>query len=76
MATKTWTVTETEEVKILWDHKIPTRRPDIVVLDKETRTVQIIDVAVPANGNIKDKDLEKMQKYPYLRLEIQKMWNV
>ena len=72
-------ITEIREVKVLWDfeirtdHRLPARRPDIVVLDKETRTVQTIDVAVPADGNIKKKELEKMQKYKDLRLEIQKM---
>ena len=75
-------VTEANEVKILWDfeirtdHVIPARRPEIVVLGKNNRTVHIIDLAVPADGNIEEKELEKIQKYQDLRLEIQKMWNV
>ena len=46
MATKPEAAIETEEVKILWDfeirthHRIPARRPDIVVLDKGIRTVK------------------------------------
>jgi hypothetical protein len=42
---------------------IPARRPDIVVLDKEERKLTIIDVAVPSDANIKDKEKEKITKY-------------
>jgi hypothetical protein len=72
-------VTETEEVKILWDFEIrtdrviPARRPDIVVLNKSNRTVTIIDVAVPSDRNIKTKEREKIEKYQDLRLEIQRL---
>jgi len=69
-------VTETERVKILWDfeirtdHIIPARRPDMVVIDKEHKIATITDVAVPSDRNIKDKEVEKVQKYQDLRLEI------
>ena len=53
---KPQSVIETEKVKILWnfeirtDHIIPARRPDdMVVIDKETKTATIIDVAVAAD---------------------------
>ena len=48
-------VTETEEVKILWDFEIrtdrviPARRPDIVVVNKSNRTATSIDVVVPSD---------------------------
>ena len=58
------------------DHRIPARRPDIVVLDKKTKMAHIIDVAVPTDSNIKEKELEKIQKYQDLKLEVQKMWKV
>ena len=54
---------------------IVARRPDIVVLEENSRMVYIVDVAVTANGNSKVKELEKTEKYQDLRLEIQKMWN-
>lgn len=75
-------VTETDEVKVLWDFEIrtdriiPARRPDIVVLEKKERKVTIIDIAVPSDTNIKSKELEKITKYQDLRLEVQRMWNV
>ena len=75
-------VTETEKVKILWDYEIrtdriiPARRPDIVVLDKEERKLTIIDVAVPSDANIKEKETEKITKYQDLKIELQRLWDV
>ena len=63
-------VTETEEVKMLWDFEIrtdriiPARRPGIVVLNKSNGTATIIDVAVPSDRNIKTKEREKNRKIP------------
>ena len=54
------------------DKVIPARRPDIVVIDKTKRTTTIIDVAVPLDWKVKDKD-EKIVKYQYLRIEIQEV---
>ena len=74
-------ITETERVKILWDfeirtdHHIPARRPDIIIVDKEKKETTIIDVAVPDDMNIEQKEREKISKYQDLRLEIQKLWN-
>jgi hypothetical protein len=47
-----------------------------VVLDKEERKLTIIDVAVPSDANIKDKETEKITKYQDLKIELQRMWNV
>ena len=63
-------VAESENSKILWDftvqcdRKIEARRPDIVIIDKE-REVVIIDVAIPGDDRVKDKELEKVEKQHY-----------
>jgi hypothetical protein len=73
-------VVENSSVKILWDFAIQTdkviqaRRPDIVVIDKVKCTVQIIDIAVPADRNVKAKEDEKVMKYQDLRIEIARLW--
>ena len=41
------------------DRKIEVRRPDIVFIDKKERKVVIIDVAIPGDDRVKDKELEK-----------------
>ena len=56
-------VVESENFKILWDftvqcdRKIEARRPHIVFIDKKEREVVIIDVAIPSDDRVKDKEL-------------------
>ena len=72
-------VTETDQVKILWDmeirtdHHIQCRRPDIVITDKIKKKTMIIDIAIPDDRNIQMKEQEKISKYQDLRLEVQKL---
>ena len=60
---------EGENFKILWDftvqcdRKIEARRPYIVFIDKKEREVVIIDVAIPSDDRVKDRELENLGKY-------------
>ena len=71
---------ESENFKILWnftvqcDRKIEARRPDVVFIDKKEREVVIIDVAILGDDRVKDKELEKLEKYQLLKDEIAKVW--
>ena len=58
------------------DHVIDAPRLHLVVLDKKMRTCKIIDFAVPGDSRIEEKEKEKIEKYQYLRRELQKIWNV
>jgi hypothetical protein len=75
-------VIENEKVKILWDVNIYTdklihaRRPDIVVVDKSAKKVTLIDMAVPADKNILEKEKEKVAKYQDLKMELQRIWKM
>ena len=75
-------VVESEKSKILWDftiqcdQKIEARRPDIVFIDKKEREVVIINVAIPGDDRVKDKELEKVEKYQLLKDEIAKVWRM
>ena len=70
-------VVESANSKILWDftvqrnRKIKARRPGIVFIDKEREIVKI-DVAVPGDDRVKDKELEQLKKYKLLKDEIAK----
>ena len=63
-------VMENEKCKILWDFTIQTdrvigaRRPDITILDKETRECQLINIACSGD------------KYRDLAREVSNLWNV
>ena len=48
------------------------RRPDIVFIDKKEREVVIID----DDDRVKDKELEKLEKYQLLKDEIAKVWRM
>ena len=67
-------------MKILWDFNIQTdrvleaRRPDIVVTDKENQETWIIDIAVPGDLRVKEKELEKREKYQDLAIEMRRLW--
>ena len=75
-------VSENEEVKLLWDvniqcdHVTEVRRPDIVVVNKQEKKCSIIDIAVPAHKRIGEKENEKVEKYQDLKREIARMWNI
>ena len=75
-------VIENENFKLLWDFTIQcdrvieARRPDIVLVDKRCKEVKIIDIAVPGDSRVKEKELEKIEKYQMLREEIRRLWQV
>ena len=76
------TVLENENCKILWDmnlqcdYIIQARRPDIVVINKNEKSAKIIDVAIPGDSRISDKEIEKIDKYQDIRREIQRIWKL
>ena len=73
---------ETPDLKILWDFNIQTdneiqaRRPDIVVVNKKDRKCYIIDVAVPGDVRIAEKETEKIEKHDELKREVERLWKV
>jgi hypothetical protein len=48
----------------------------IVVKNKKDKTCLLIDVAIPSDKNVIQKEAEKKLKYTNLSIEIQRMWNV
>ena len=78
---KVESVIENDIVKILWDvciqvdRQIEHRRPDIVVMEKNTSKCLVIDVACPVDNNLIQKRNEKLDNYSELRLEIARMWD-
>ncbi|XP_062819964.1 uncharacterized protein LOC134294068 [Anolis carolinensis] len=83
-ATKNWwdhkpaKVLKTEHAKILWDLRMQTDKvlehntPDITVVEK--KKVWIIDVAIPGDSRIDEKQQEKLSRYQDLKIELQRLW--
>ena len=69
-------VTITWDMAIITDKKVKCNIPDILIHDSNTRSCQIIDVAVPVCTNIVRKNAEKITKYRELGIELQKCWNL
>ena len=69
-------------VKILWDfslqtdHYVECRRPDIVVVDRPGRKALVIDIAIPGDFRVEEKEVEKREKYVFLAQELQRIWNI
>ena len=68
-------VVETNCAQILWDFNLQTnnqiqaRRPDKVIHDKSNKICFIINVAIPGDARVHQKEVEKIEKYNYLRRE-------
>jgi fructose-1,6-bisphosphatase/sedoheptulose 1,7-bisphosphatase-like protein len=75
-------ITEHEDVTVLWnqgiktDREVVANRPDIVIKNEKDKTCLLIDVTMPSDKNIKQKETEKKLKYKNLSIEIQRMWNM
>ena len=73
---------ESQDFKVLWDFVIQcdrfvqARRPDIVVVDKIKKEVKLIDIAIPGDCKVKEKEQEKIEKYEQLKEEIARLWNM
>ena len=75
-------VSENVNHKLIWDMNIQSdnvvvkKRPDIVIVNKMEKTAIIIDVAIPGDKIITDKEKEKIEKYQNLKKEILRFWNL
>ena len=84
-------VIENDKCKILWDftvqtdHIIQARRPDMIVIDKETNKAQVFDketnkarpdFAIPYDSRVDSKEMEKIEKYQDLVRELKRLWDV
>jgi len=54
---------------------IPNNKPDIIVCYNKQGTCILIDFAIPGDRNVIKKDAEKIFKYKYIIIEIQRIWN-
>ena len=72
-------VYEEGDVTVLWnqavhtDREVTANRPDIIIKNKKEKICTLIDVAIPADRNVVQKEAEKKLKYKSLCIE---MWNL
>ena len=69
-------------VTVLWnqavhtDREVTANRPDVIIKNNKEKTCTLVDVALPADRNVVQKEAEKKLKYKSLCIEIQRMWNM
>ena len=60
---------EKEKVKLLWDfviqcdREVIAKKPGIILIDKGNKLTKIIDVAIPGDARVLEKEREKTDKY-------------
>jgi len=70
-------VYEEGDVTVLWnqekhiDREVTANRPDIIIKNKKEKTCTLIDVAIPADRNVVQKEAVKKLKYKSLCIEKQ-----
>ena len=75
-------VAENEHIKLMWDFDIRTdrviraHRPDITMINKINGKVFLIDVAIPWDTRVNEKEREKVDKYHDLKLELERLWEM
>ncbi|XP_067940443.1 uncharacterized protein [Watersipora subatra] len=75
-------VLENEKVKLLWDFNMQTdkvikaKRLDLIPINKETKQFHVIDIAIPGDTRVVQKEDEKIGKYNELEFEINRLWKV
>ena len=47
-----------------------------MLFDKSKKSCHIIDVAIPGNSGVKEKEAEKVEKYQNLARELRRIWEV
>jgi hypothetical protein len=73
---------EPEDVIVLWTQGVHTgreftaNRPYVIIKSKKEKICTLIDVAIPADRNVAQKEAEKKLKYKSLCTDIQRIWNM
>jgi len=72
-------VYEEGDVTVLWnqavhpDREVTANRPDIITKNKKGKSCTLIDVAIPADRNVVQREAENKLKYKTLCIELKRM---
>ena len=64
------------DINIQCDNVMEARRPDLILVDKKEKSCVIIDVAVPGDCRIRQKEIEKVEKYQNLKRGLKRLWSL
>jgi hypothetical protein len=75
-------VCQNEDITVLWSQGVQTgrevlsNRTDIIIKNKKDKICFLINVEIPSDRNVIQKESEKKLKCKNLSIEIQRMWNM
>ena len=75
-------IMEDDNVKLIWDINVQcnnvmeARIPDLTLVKKKAKSCVIIDVAVPGDCRIREKEIENIEKYQNLKRELERIWSL
>ena len=61
------------DVMIQCDREIHSRKPGVVAVNKNERSCALIDIAVPVDIRVCEKEKEKIKRYQKLKREIKRV---
>ena len=70
---------EDDDVKLTWNiniqcnNVIEAKRPELILVNKKAKSCVIIDVAIPGDCRIHEKEIEKVEKYQNLKRELKRL---
>ena len=73
---------EGDDVSLIWDiniqcdNVVEASRPNLYLVDKKEKSCVITDVAIPGDCRIREKEIEKIEKYPNLKRERERFWSL
>ena len=62
-------------MRIQTDKELDHSKPDIVILDKESRLRKIIEVTCPFDTRILEAERKQFGRYQGLKYELERIWN-
>jgi hypothetical protein len=75
-------VCQHEDITVLWnqgvqtDREVLANRPDTIIKNKKDKICLVIDVVIPSDRNVIQKESENKLKLKNFNIEIQRMWNM
>ena len=75
-------VVEDHDVKFISDINIQcgnvmeASRSDLILVDKKAKSCVIIDIAIPGDCSIREKEIQKTEKYQNLKRELKRLWSL
>ena len=73
---------EDDDVELIWNINIQcnnvteARRLDLILVDRKAKSCVMIDVEIPGDCRMHEKEIKKIEKYQNLKRELKRLWSL